>query len=132
MFKEKTKYKSYDIRHDFYRKKTLWLTQVMHISNYISQFMKFRKEKKIIKHIWSQYPKNSWFLNVISNQMSVLELAKHPKSTQKNTAEKFSSLFPQILTYKATCLASRNLCQENSCRQKSSQSPHQAALLLDV
>lgn len=61
MFKEKTKYKSYDIRHDFYRKKTLWLTQVMHISNYISQFMKFRKEKKIIKHIWSQYPKNSWF-----------------------------------------------------------------------
>ena len=94
--------------------------------------MKFRKEKKLLNTYGLSTLKTAGFLNVISNPMSVLELAKHPKSTQKNTAEKFSSLFPQILTYKATCLASRNLCQENSCRRKSSQSPHQAALLLDV
>lgn len=92
----------------------------------------FEKKKKLLNTYGLSTLKTAGFLNVISNPMSVLELAKHPKSTQKNTAEKFSSLFPQILTYKATCLASRNLCQENSCRQKSSQSPHQAALLLDV
>lgn len=68
--------------------------------------------------------------NFMSSQtpMSVLALPE----TQKRNAEKFSSTFPQILFYKATCSASRKLCQENSCRQKSSQSLHQDPMFVDL